>query len=163
MEREPGQPRVLVVSGDPIARDIQAQFLRMAGYDVALAETGERALLILRRLRHRIDWLFTATALSGLVDGWMLADEFHRTHPARAVILASDTMADRSAASGLMLFLANPTSPAELVAELHRLSGRGEPPARAAAPSLPLVTPPASIPPAPLAARPRRMPRRAAS
>ena len=149
-----GQPSILVVSQDPIARDIHAQFLRMAAYDVITAESGERALLMLRQLPRRIEWLFTTIRLPGLVDGWMLADEFHRLHPRKAVILASDADSDRLMASDQVLFVPNPVSPVELVAQVHTLSGRHaisiETPS-----ALPLVARTASVPPASPAPRQR--------
>lgn len=157
-----GQPSILVVSEDHIARDIHAQFLRMAAYDVATAETGERALRILRQPPRRIDWLFTTIRLPGLVDGWMLADEFHRARPGKTVILGSDTDTDGVIRRGSFLFVPNPVSPVELVAQVHDLSGRHgiaiESPA-----ALPLVATPASVPPLPLAPREMASPMRAAS
>src|SRR4051794_1922477 len=144
MQGGSGRPRILIVGGEPIAREIQAQFLRMAGYEVELAVTGERALLILRELPRRIDWLFTATALPGLVDGWVLADEFHRTHPARPVLLASDA-SNPTLARGPMLVLENAASPAELVAELHRLTGRADQAPATESTVPPLVTRAAAI------------------
>ena len=65
--------RVLVVEDEPIAREILGDLLKMAGYDVLSAGTGEQALLTLVRERGRIDCLFTAVELPGLVDGWMVA------------------------------------------------------------------------------------------
>ena len=35
-----------------------------------------------------IDWLYTRAALPGLVDGWILAHEYHETHRNRAVIIS---------------------------------------------------------------------------
>src|ERR671914_649190 len=73
---QPTRPRILVVEDEPIAREILGDLLKMAGYDVLSAHTGEQALLLLVQERGRIDCLFTAVELPGLVDGWMLADEF---------------------------------------------------------------------------------------
>src|SRR3712207_9374998 len=70
-----GKPRVLVVEDEPIAREILGDLLKMAGYDVLSARTGEQALLTLVQERGRIDCLFTAVELPGLVDGWLVADE----------------------------------------------------------------------------------------
>lgn len=85
----PSKPaRVLVVENDRVTRDILVQFLQMSGFEVLSAETGERGLLTLREWRRGIDWLFTAVRLPGLVDGWIVADEYHLHHPDRAVVHA---------------------------------------------------------------------------
>ena len=42
-----GKLRVLVVEDEPIAREILGDLLKMAGYDVLSARTGEQALLSL--------------------------------------------------------------------------------------------------------------------
>jgi hypothetical protein len=35
-----------------------------------------------------MDWLYTRGALPGLIDGWILADEYHETHRNRAVVIS---------------------------------------------------------------------------
>src|SRR5918998_3975177 len=81
-----GKPRVLIVEDEPIAREILADLLRMAGYEVISDHSGEQALLTLVRERGRIDCLLTAIELPGLVDGWMLAEEFRVTNGALPVV-----------------------------------------------------------------------------
>ena len=44
---------------------------------------------MLRTPPRRVDWLCTKTELPGLVDGWILADEFHQAHPGRPVLYAA--------------------------------------------------------------------------
>jgi DNA-binding NtrC family response regulator len=82
------QERVLLVDANPIFRNALANCLQPEGFEIVLAETGERALLILRDRSRPIDWLYSRAALPGLVDGWILADEYHVTHPNRAVIVS---------------------------------------------------------------------------
>ena len=36
-----------------------------------------------------IDWLYTRADLPGLVDGWILADEYHDHRPDRAAVIAA--------------------------------------------------------------------------
>src|SRR5215204_1216062 len=83
---QPKQTRVLVVDPNPMSRQLTVGHLQAAGYDVVSAGTGERAFVLLREWPRRIDWLYTAVELSGLVDGWILADEFHQAHPSRPVL-----------------------------------------------------------------------------
>jgi DNA-binding NtrC family response regulator len=83
------QECILVVDDNMIFRDALAQTLRAANYRVITAETGERAFVTLRDGSCRIDWLYSRAALPGLIDGWILADEYHDVHPGRAAIVAT--------------------------------------------------------------------------
>jgi len=83
------QDRILVVDDNPLLRETLAQRLRDAGYNVISVATGERAFLALRDWSHPVDWLYTRANLPGLVDGWILADEYHDRHPNRAVVIAT--------------------------------------------------------------------------
>ncbi len=56
---QPSRSKILVVQGDPVTREILLQLLRMAGFDVLSAATGEQALVLLRKHRNDIGWLFT--------------------------------------------------------------------------------------------------------
>jgi CheY-like chemotaxis protein len=86
---ESEQERVLVVDDNPIFRETLAQRLREAGCEVVAAESGERAFFALRDWRRPVDWLYVRAALPGLIDGWILADAYHDTHPRRAAIVAA--------------------------------------------------------------------------
>lgn len=81
--------RILIADDNRIFREAIAEWLRADGYDVVTADTGERAFLILRDWDRPIGWLYARAALPGLVDGWILADEYRRAHPMRAAIIAS--------------------------------------------------------------------------
>jgi CheY-like chemotaxis protein len=89
------QESILVVDGNPIFRETLAHRLRAMGYDTVLAETGERALLILRDWDRPIGWLYTRADLPGLVDGWILADEYHRSHAGRTAVVAASAVRQR--------------------------------------------------------------------
>jgi CheY-like chemotaxis protein len=80
--------RILIADHNPIFRETLAQRLRTLGHEVITAETGERAFLILRDWSRPIEWLYTRAALPGLIDGWILADEYHDTYRSRKVILS---------------------------------------------------------------------------
>jgi CheY-like chemotaxis protein len=81
--------RILVVDDNHIFREALAQRLRDAGYQVTTAETGEGAFLALRDWNRPIGWLYTRASLPRLIDGWILADEYHDSHAGRAVIIAA--------------------------------------------------------------------------
>ncbi|GEO18591.1 hypothetical protein MAE02_62870 [Microvirga aerophila] len=80
---------VLVVENDPITRELLENILQTAGCQVLAVPTGNAGLLSLCQQQAQIDWLVTRVRLPGLVDGWLLADEYHRHNPDRPVILLS--------------------------------------------------------------------------
>ncbi len=80
--------RILVVDTNPLFQGRLALELQASGYQVVTANTGEQAFLLLRDRQHAIDWLYTRAVLPVLIDGWILADEYHESHPCRAVVLA---------------------------------------------------------------------------
>jgi DNA-binding NtrC family response regulator len=80
--------RILIADDNPIMRETLAQWLRVQAHEVITADTGERAFLALRDWSHPVGWLYTRAVLPGLVDGWILADQYHEVHENRAVILA---------------------------------------------------------------------------
>jgi CheY-like chemotaxis protein len=116
--------RVLIVEDEPIAREILGDLLKMAGYDVLSARTGEQALLTLVQERGRIDCLFTAVELPGLVDGWMLADEFRVADAAKPVVFATRSDAAEARRSREAAFIARPVLPPEAVEAVNEVTGR---------------------------------------
>lgn len=83
---DPHRPRVLVAVEDPIARELIERMLHLAGFSALSAETGERALLLLRAHRLSVDWLVAGASLPGLVDAAILNDEYRTLHPNRAAL-----------------------------------------------------------------------------
>jgi hypothetical protein len=92
-----------------------------AGFEPALAATGEQGLLMLREWPRRVGGLYTEAELPGLVDGWILADEFHRAHPSRPVLYGVPPYAKRqSHEQGIVL--ETPMPPRRVAEVLLRLS-----------------------------------------
>jgi DNA-binding NtrC family response regulator len=82
---------ILIVDGNLNFRERLAQEFRSANYKVLTTSTGEEAFFILRRRSHQIGWFYSRAVLAGLIDGWILADEYREIHPDRpAVISAHD-------------------------------------------------------------------------
>ena len=106
--------RILVVDNNPIFRETLAQWLRAAGYDVTTADTGEHAFLILRDWQHPISWLYTRASLPLLIDGWILADEYHDTYPTRPVVVAA-SKARSSACGDIILSQSSPAAVLEII------------------------------------------------
>jgi CheY-like chemotaxis protein len=118
--------RILVVEDEPIAREILGDLLKMAGYDVLASHSGEQALLTLVQERGRIDCLFTAVELPGLVDGWMLAEEFRVTNAAMPVVFATRSKAAQARSAEGTAFIARPVLPPKAVEAVNEVTGRAE-------------------------------------
>jgi hypothetical protein len=93
---------------------------------VTTADTGEHAFLILRDWQHPIGWLYTRASLPILIDGWILADEYHDTYPIRPVVIAASE--DRSSAGGdIILSQPSPAAVLETIQQFinanHNLPG----------------------------------------
>jgi len=80
---------ILLVDSNPGFCERLAQECRVANCAVLTAHTGERAFTILRHRQHQIGWLYSRAALPGLIDGWILADQYHHSYPSRPVIIAA--------------------------------------------------------------------------
>lgn len=108
--------RILIVDDNPVFREALMKWLRALNHDVVAAESGEQAFLMLRNLQRPVGWLYTRASLPGLIDGWILADEYHDTHSGRAVIVAAPQA--RPSRAGDMI-LGQPT-PAAVMEVLRR-------------------------------------------
>ena len=117
--------RVLVVDDDPETRESVGEALERAGFAPTLAATGEQGLVLLREWPRRIGWLYTKAELPGLVDGWILAEEFHQAHPSRPVLYRVPRHAKRQSYEG-GIALTTPVSPrrvAEVLLSLRQSEG----------------------------------------
>jgi CheY-like chemotaxis protein len=92
------EERILIVESNSVFRERIAQDLQARNYDTVTVESGVQALLLLRDRGHSIDWLYSRASLPGLIDGWILADEYHDSHPNRAAVIAASST--RSSAQG---------------------------------------------------------------
>jgi CheY-like chemotaxis protein len=112
--------RILIADDNAIVREVVAQWLRAEGHDVVTAETGERAFLALRNWSRPIDWLYARVALPGLIDGWILADEYHDMHRDKPVIL-SGTEARVSSRGDVVLRQPTPTVVIDVIRQVVAL------------------------------------------
>jgi DNA-binding response OmpR family regulator len=81
--------RIVITDSNASFRESLAQDLRAGGFEVVTAATGENAFHLLRSSGHTIDWLYTKADLPGLIDGWILADEYHAGGHDRAAVIAA--------------------------------------------------------------------------
>ena len=113
---------VLVVENDPVTRELLETILRTAGCQVLAVPNGNAGLLSLCQQQAQIDWLVTRVRFPGLVDGWLLADEYHRHNPDRPVILLSETISDAECPSVEAVFVL-PHAPMRVLEVLKGLAG----------------------------------------
>jgi CheY-like chemotaxis protein len=111
---------VLVVDDDPVAGELSANLLRTGGFQVVSAATGSTGLLTLCRHQSAVDWLVAKVKLPGLIDGWLLADEYHRHHGDRPAILLSGEM-ERSECPSVDALFIPPVSPMRVLETLKAL------------------------------------------
>ena len=128
MNEAVSRQRVLVVDDDAEIRESVGQALERAGFAPTRAATGEQGLVLLREWPRRIGWLYTKAELPGLVDGLILADEFHQAHPSRPVLYRVPPHAKRlSYKRGIAL--TTPVSARRVAEVLLRLTQSGDVPA----------------------------------
>jgi two-component system response regulator MtrA len=114
------QRKVLVVEDNEAAREASALALRRAGYEVATAADGEKALALLRA--GPTPDLMVLDMLMPVLDGWHLLERLRREGPAIAVLVATSTnlTAEWAADHGCRGFLRKPFDGEALVAEVRR-------------------------------------------
>jgi CheY-like chemotaxis protein len=83
------QDRILIVDPNPLFLEKLARELRARNFDVVATASSMQAFHILRDWTRPVDWLFSRATLPGLIDGWILADEYHDSHPTRAAVIGA--------------------------------------------------------------------------
>lgn len=116
---------VLIIEDDPVLSKAIAMHLRHAGYDVDVAEDGERGL---RRLRHaRPDLAIIDLMLPGL-DGWAVTEAIREECLGVPVIVVSARGSEHDKVHTLEIgaddYLAKPFGMRELVARVEALLRR---------------------------------------
>ncbi len=91
MSRPPrrSHERILIVDTDTAFCESLTRHLRAIGFEVVTAATGQSAFSLLRDWHRPIGWLYTRADLPDLIDGWILADEYHDRYPDRAAVIAA--------------------------------------------------------------------------
>jgi len=125
-ERPRGSATVLIAEDDEDLRRLMVQVLSRNGYQVVVAETGERALDLARAFDGVIDLLVSDVVMADLT-GPELASSLQRANPALRILLTSGT-ADatvlRDLLPGTSAFLAKPFRPSALIDQVHDLLAR---------------------------------------
>jgi len=123
----PFRRTALIVDRDPDTRQMYAQCLRLAQFDVDEAEEGRDALA--KALARRYDVLIIETRLPG-IDGYQLIRVLRRDASTQAVPIVvvtgegSSSAVDRARKSGANAVFVKPALPDVMLAEIFRLLER---------------------------------------
>jgi CheY-like chemotaxis protein len=82
------KPIVLIVEDEPLVREVIAVEFEEAGFEVVEAQSGEEAAAAIER-GIRIDLVFTDLRLSGVLDGWDVAERARQRNSRMPVIYAT--------------------------------------------------------------------------
>ena len=79
--------KLLLVEDEPLIREVMAELLEDAGFDVTAACTGDEAVILLADDGFAI--LLTDVNMPGLVDGIGLAEHAREIHPGLPLVFVS--------------------------------------------------------------------------
>ncbi len=118
---------ILLVEDEPMIREVMAETLQDAGFDVCEAPSGDSALQILSTLSRRFTILVTDFHMPGQADGAEVAARMRSLNPDIPVIIATGRpeilQASWREELGYYL-LKKPYLPSHLVRLVHTLLGR---------------------------------------
>lgn len=108
---EGGEERILLVEDDEGVRRVAEQILRSSGYDVAVADSGQRALELLEDLEGLIDLMVTDVIMPGMT-GAALVNQVKSRWPEIRVLFTSgytdDTLGEQGVLSREQNFIPKP-------------------------------------------------------
>jgi CheY-like chemotaxis protein len=110
--------RALIAEDEPLIRELTAEYLERAGFEVCEVADGELGLALLNRDR---DWdvLFADVRMPGEIDGWQLAQVAKLLVPDLRVIYASSEVNRVAGLSRHETFLEKPYHYEDVEKALH--------------------------------------------
>jgi len=114
---------ILLVEDESLTRELMAESLNDAGYDVTATCTGDEAAILLAD-RDRFDALLTDVTLPGSIDGIGLAEHARELHPRLPVLIVSGMAASQQRAAALdppTAYMLKPFEMNTLLAAVSRL------------------------------------------
>jgi DNA-binding response OmpR family regulator len=118
---------VLIVEDDQLIQDLVDEALGEAGFDRAIAKSGEEAVTLLERDREKYRALVTDVNLLGKLDGWEVARRAREINPELPVVYMTGAAANQWASHGVpnSILLNKPFAPAQLVTAVSQLLNAG--------------------------------------
>jgi DNA-binding response OmpR family regulator len=122
-------PVVLVVEDDDAIQTVVEAALTDAGFDPAIAPSGEEAVTLLKGMKSKYRALVTDISLRGKMDGWEVAHQAREVDPNFPIVYMSGQSAADWASKGVpnSIMLEKPFAPAQLVTAIANLLNSGTP------------------------------------
>jgi DNA-binding response OmpR family regulator len=123
------RPIILVIEDDRGLQAIVEETLRDAGFEPAIAGSGEEAVTLLKAKLINYRALITDISLLGRLDGWQVARVAREVDPAFPVIYLTGAFAHQWPSQGVSesVLLKKPFAGAQLITALCNLLGDGSP------------------------------------
>jgi DNA-binding response OmpR family regulator len=120
---------VLVIEDDQPIQSLVEDALTEAGFEPAIAPSGEEAVTLLKGNKDKYRVLVTDINLRGRIDGWAVAKQAREIDPAFPVIYMTGASADEYGSRGVpnSILLTKPFAPAQLVTAVSQLLNTGTP------------------------------------
>ena len=122
-------PIVLVIEDDDSIQTVVEDALSDAGFEPAIAPSGEEAVTLLKGMKNTYRALVTDITLRGKIDGWEVAQQARQIDPEFPIVYISGKSAAEWPSKGVpnSIMLAKPFAPAQLVTALAQLLNAAPP------------------------------------
>lgn len=122
-------PVILVIEDDDAIQTVVEAALTEAGFEPAIAPSGEEAVTLLQGMKHAYRALVIDIGLRGRMDGWEVARQAREIDPEFPIIYMSGQSAADWPSKGVpnSIMLEKPFAPAQLVTALANLLNKGTP------------------------------------
>jgi len=114
---------ILVIEDDAAVQGLVEEALSDAGFEPAIAASGEEAVTLLQCGQARYLALVTDIGLRGRMDGWEVARQAREVDPQFPIVYMTGAHADQWASQGVpnSVLLTKPFAPAQLVTAVSQL------------------------------------------
>jgi DNA-binding response OmpR family regulator len=122
-------PIVLVIEDDDSIQTVVEDALSDAGFEPAIAPSGEEAVTLLKGMKNTYRALVTDIGLRGKIDGWEVAQQARQIDPEFPIVYISGKSAAEWPSKGVpnSVMLPKPFAPAQLVTAIANLLNRTTP------------------------------------
>jgi DNA-binding response OmpR family regulator len=125
----PDIPIILVIEDDEPIQTVVEEALSDAGFEPAIASSGEEAVTLLKGMKGTYRALVTDISLRGKMDGWEVAQQARGIDPEFPIVYISGKSAADWPSKGVpnSIMLSKPFAPAQLVTAVSNLLNSGTP------------------------------------
>jgi len=122
-------PAILVIEDDQEIQTLVEDALSDAGFEPAIAPSGEEAVTLLKGMKSTYRALVTDIQSPGRIDGWEVARQAREIDPEFPIVYMSGAHAGDWASKGVpnSVMLEKPFAPAQLVTAVSNLLNTGTP------------------------------------